>query len=222
MRRFPVDALGSKGARIDLRAEVVHHAVRVLRLQHGVEVLAFDGAGGQAHAVLRITVDAVWLEQLNSVVRAAPTHAAHLVIGLPKAPAADRAVRMGTEAGATHIHLWNSQHAVQRNPKLERLQRIAEEAARQCGRADTPVVAVCAGIQALSPELPEARYLATPGGPKVTSPAQDAAAVVGPEGGFSDSELAQLDRLGFQPMGLGDWILRTETAAALAIAAIQG
>jgi len=113
--------------------------------------------------------------------------------------------------------------------KRARWEKIAREAARQCGRADVPEVAAPTPLaDALAaPDLPP-RRLALFEGERArslraelaeTAPAPTAL-LVGPEGGLAPAEMAAARAAGFVPVGLGRLILRVETAAIVAVALV--
>ena len=115
--------------------------------------------------------------------------------------------------------------------KRARWEKIAREAARQCGRADLPIVdpPVALAEALAGPDLP-ARRLALFEGERSrslraalegTQPAATAL-LVGPEGGFAPAELAVARAAGFEAVGLGERILRVETAAIVAVALVAG
>lgn len=220
MRRLWVEALAAPGERVPLGPTSSHHALRVLRLPRGAEVVVFDGTGRQARASLvDVTDGAALVEVIGPATTAAPAHPLHLVLGLLKGPAMDLAVRMATEAGATDIHVVQAARSVARGDRADRWARIAASAAQQCGRADIPrvhpVVALADALGAL-PALD--LRVAVPGAPRLEPATGPAAICVGPEGGFTDAELACLLERGARPAGLGSWVLRADTAVAVAVA----
>ena len=107
---------------------------------------------------------------------------------------------------------------------MGRLQRGVIEACKQCGRNTLMEIGAAATLETRSALLPSdaIRLLAHPGGRAfdefVRPDAHDIVAAVGPEGGFTDEEIASAERGGFQRVSLGPHILRIETAA-IAIAA---
>jgi len=106
-----------------------------------------------------------------------------------------------------------------------RWEKIAREAARQCGRADVPAVAAPATLEAAlaAPELPERRLVLSPeaGARPLRALLPDrapTALLVGPEGGLASAEVEAARAAGFVPVSLGPRILRVETAAIVAVA----
>lgn len=224
MKRALVPALGLPGSRCRLDADTSKHLAQVMRLSVGDTVQLFDGQGLEARA--RIVSDdrrAVEVEVLEAPVDVRLAWSVHLLIGIPKGPAMDLAVRGATEAGVTHIHPVLCERAVPRDGRPDRWARIAASAAAQCGRADTPHIFDAQPW----PDALEAvaaiadRRLAAPGAPRGGPATGDVAVAVGPEGGFTDAEVAMACQAGFAPMGLGPWILRACTAAPLAVATVM-
>jgi len=106
-----------------------------------------------------------------------------------------------------------------------RWEKIAREAARQCGRADVPAVAAPAVLAAAlaAPDLPARRLVLSPdeAGRSLRALLPDRGAtalLVGPEGGFAAAEVEAAQAAGFAPVSLGPRVLRVETAAIVAVA----
>lgn len=222
-RRARVDALPAIGSPCPLSADASRHLIQVLRQRVGDAVELFDGAGLTAPAVITVADKrAAVVEVTGPPVRRAPAHALHLGLAVLKGSAMDDALRMATEAGATHIHPILAGRSVPTDGRPDRWQRITEVAAVQCLRADVPLVADAAPLHAVLDRLalvPD-RRIATPGASRTPPAAGDAAVLVGPEGGWSPEERAAADRFGFAPLGLGAWMLRADTAAAVACALV--
>jgi 16S rRNA (uracil1498-N3)-methyltransferase len=111
-----------------------------------------------------------------------------------------------------------------------RWQTIAQEAARQSGRAEVPEIGDFAELEAALAQtaaLADPRFVLWEGEPSQSLPAALAAGpqavvlLVGPEGGFSEDEVASVRRAGFVAASLGPRILRAETAAIVAVALAQ-
>lgn len=219
-------------ARVALSRAERHYLIDVLRLAPGAALEAFDGRGGRYPATL-VAPDALALGPREQ--DAAPARTVVLAQALAKGEKMEFVVQKATELGASAIAPFQAARSVVRldarkaPERVARWQRIAEEAARQCGRADVPPVRpleTFAGLletsraegasvlvlfeQAKAVRLSEA--LASRDGPVVIA--------VGPEGGFADEEMAAARAAGAQEVTLGQRILRTETAglAALAVA----
>jgi 16S rRNA (uracil1498-N3)-methyltransferase len=209
-----------------------HKLVHVLRSQVGDTLEVFDGAGATFEATLvEVGAEAVLLT-LGEARRAAAQRAIAVVQALPKGAKLEWMLEKATELGASAFWPVVSERTVVklsgREPaKLARWQRVVDEAARQCGRAEVPVVHP---PQAL---LPVARSLATTAtvlvldeeerAVRLSDPAAQGplAVVVGPEGGLSRGEVAALASSGAVPVTLGAAVLRTETAALAALVVLR-
>lgn len=235
MIRVPLPGAVLDGGRMSLPAEAVHYLRRVRRLGAGDRVRVFDGAGHEVDAVLvdageagdGLAADPVG--PVTSGRRAAPVT---LVYGLPKGDKLEAVARQITELGAARLVLLDAARSVVRldGPRAasrrERLVRVMAEAARQSDRADTPALVGpldLAGALAATADHP-ARWVLHPG---AAASALDAVAVdiaaplaifVGPEGGFAPDEIAAMVAAGVRPVRLACPILRTETAAPVAVA----
>jgi 16S rRNA (uracil1498-N3)-methyltransferase len=198
------------GGEATIDDETEHHLRRVLRLRDGDVVSVTDGQGRWCLAVVVVDGNALRLEASTPVVvESAPTRTITIAAAMPKGDRLDWMVQKVTELGVDRLVLLHAEHSVVRwkpdrvEHQLARLQRIADEALRQSRRVqrmtiDAPVTATDVLGQFVAAE---------PGGR--TLRAGDTAVAVGPEGGWSASELAVCrDRI-----DLGPTILRTETAA---------
>jgi len=200
-----------------------HHLIRVLRLRPGEPVVAGDGQGGWRVCRYRGTPrgsdggPVPELLEVDGPVTVVPRSAPEVTVGFvpAKGDRPEWVVQKLTEAGVDRIGVLRSVRAVVRWDgdrgvrSVDRLRRVAREAASQCRSPWLPeLVGVLdlAGLAQLVAPAPLA--LAHPGGdpPSVAMPAL----AVGPEGGWDDSELAPA---GFPVVGLGPGILRAETAA---------
>jgi 16S rRNA (uracil1498-N3)-methyltransferase len=223
-----------------LEGAVAHYLGRVLRLRAGDAFVAFDPATArEADAVV------VWTESATVTVRVGPlrepaaraARALVFVQGLAKGDKCDAVVRDATELGATRILVAATRRSVVKldasrtAERQARWARIAQEAARQCGRADVPLVdAPCAWGEALR-RVPEdaARFClwehatAPVAPPLFEALTRDApiAFACGPEGGLEDREVDEARALGWLAVSLGPLALRTETVAAAILGAVR-
>jgi 16S rRNA (uracil1498-N3)-methyltransferase len=232
MKRLLVENV-AEGPRV-LREDSYHHLARVLRVRVGEEIVLFDGTGREAEA--RVT--RIWptelLVQVGAVRAAAVAPMAiTLIVGLLKGEKMDWVVQKATELGCAHIVPASSANAVVKLEgergagRLQRWQKIAGEAARQCGRADVPQITEIRDIAGALATGPGWRVLfheeARGASLRRLLPAERPAEItiaVGPEGGFAPEEVAVAERAGYVVSGLGPRILRAETAALVALAAI--
>jgi 16S rRNA (uracil1498-N3)-methyltransferase len=149
-----------------------------------------------------------------------------LAVALPKGDRQKWLVEKLTELGTARlVPLVTARGVAEATESARgRLARGVIEACKQCGRNTLMEIGAAATLETLSALLPSdaIRLLAHPGGRAfdefVRPDAHDIVAAVGPEGGFTDEEIASAERGGFQRVSLGPHILRIETAA-IAIAA---
>jgi len=224
--RFHVNCELSAGP-VTLRGPEAHHLAVVCRVRRGDAVILFNGDGheypGRVVETSKkdVTVEITGVESPRRE-REMPLHVA---APLPKGDRAQFLVEKLTELGVTRFTVLSTARSVvsPRESKIEKLQRYVIEASKQCGRnvlmtIDRPRPW---GEFLRDEELPAMRLLAHPGGEGAVEPGVAAAAAVGPEGGFTDEEVAQALAAGWRAVGLGPRILRVETAA-LVLAARLG
>jgi 16S rRNA (uracil1498-N3)-methyltransferase len=204
-----VDLLDDNGS-IVLDDDTEHHLRRVLRVRDGERISVTDGRGRWCLAAVASDRSSISLEVTSPVVVEPPSERS-ITIGaaIPKGDRLDWMVQKVTELGVARLALLDAERSVVRwqperiERNIQRLQRIADEALRQSRR----VVRL-----RIDPPQPAAALLgeyvvAEPGGRSLG--VDDIAVAVGPEGGWTDVELA----LARGRVDLGDTILRTETAA---------
>jgi 16S rRNA (uracil1498-N3)-methyltransferase len=213
------------GERIDLGPAAAKHA-RVLRLTPGDVVHVADDDAHECEATI-VSLDAASLVVALGEIRTrnVDAHAPVLVQCVPKANKLDDIVRAATEAGVAEIHLALAARSVARAAgKLDRLERIAVEAARQCEAPRPPRIIAPAPLTDVCARAPigSARVVLSPreGVPFVDAVRAGSPAwlVVGPEGGLADDEHDALTRLGYALARLDTYVLRTEHAGPIAVA----
>ena len=233
---IPPDQLASP--RVKLTPEQVRYLGTVLRLRPGEEIEVFDGKGARFRAWLQDSpeLDAAVL-LLDEPLPEGPARAVDVVLvqALAKGEKMELVVQKATEMGATRIVPLASERTVVRvdsergSAKAERWRKVAQEAARQSGRADVPRVDEPAGWDAvfavLRDEPARRGLLLDPeqAGLRLGQAARGARRVliaIGPEGGFSVDERERAVRGGMLPVGLGPLVLRTETAGLAALAIV--
>lgn len=236
LTRVPVDAPLAPGARVALPEEAAAHLQRVLRLQAGDACVLFNGDGNDYEARL---VAAGKRGQEADIVAVRPAAAGEsplriaLLQGIARGEKMDWILQKATELGVAAILPVSSERSEVRLDAARAAKRLAHwrgivaSACGQSGRGVLPPVSAPLPLaQALAESaLPQARYLLDPEAAAsiATMAAPGAACVlaVGPEGGWSPRDRAQLEGAGFAGLRLGPRILRTETAGIAAIAALQ-
>ena len=236
MRRFFID--GSLEAEMSIQGQDAHHISRVLRLQVGdsIVVVASDGSAGIAE-INSILADKVVLALQETIVedKEAPVNV-YLAQGLPKSDKMDYIVQKAVELGIKGIYPMDAEHSVvqydqvKKNKRLERWQKIAVEAAKQCGRAVIPIIEPIRSLAAILKPLDAETVVLmlyegqTAQGLKQALAEQHAKnylLLVGPEGGFSTKEVALCQSHGACIVTLGPRILRTETAALAGVSIVM-
>ena len=228
----------SPGARLPLPEALAHHAIRVLRLRDGAPITLFNGQGGEYPATLSIEGKSGWAQLGTFDPREAELGGEiTLVQGLPSGDKMDWVVEKAVELGATRVTPIAAQRSVLQlsgtrlDKRVAHWSRIAQSAAEQCGRnhlmtVDAPVglrewlEQSSAGLRLLchpeaAPTLADALKTVSD-----QAPSPSISLLVGPEGGWSDTELALAAQHGVQPVRFGPRILRTETAGLALIAAV--
>jgi 16S rRNA (uracil1498-N3)-methyltransferase len=221
----------TRDGRIRLDGDESRHLSRVRRLGPGAVVEVFDGQGWAAHAAVTAVgkewVDLRVLEELQSGREAVCRLT--LATAVPKGERFDWLVEKATELGVDRLVPIVTERSVvdPRAAKLERLRRLVIEASKQCGRNRLMVlhqpIAWARWLEEASPMAP--RLVAHPGGlpPQQWTKARrggESALAVGPEGGFTEEEIAAARAAGWEIVSLGSSLLRIETAALAGCAAI--
>ena len=201
--------------------------LRVLRATIGDRVTVFDGAGLEADAQI-IGSDEMSIGLELGEIRAVtlePPQTITLAIGLLKADKLADVVRACTELGVNTFQLLISEFSDVKeigSQKLERLRRVALEAAKQCRRSVVPNVLEPIKLIHLEPGL--CSIVAHPGSGirarEIVTWDSPITMITGPEGGFSSREIELLESRGVRQVGLGPRILRAETAPIALIAAL--
>ncbi|TPG37187.1 16S rRNA (uracil(1498)-N(3))-methyltransferase [Mycolicibacterium hodleri] len=235
---FYVDALPDVGELVVVEGDEGFHAASVRRIRIGEELDLGDGAGTVAHVV----VEAVGKGSLTARVTsrrtlAPPSPQVTVVQALPKSDRSELAVELATEAGADAFVAWQSDRCVARwegdakvQKGLRRWQAVARSAARQSRRPHVPPVTSLWFTRELAAHV---RAVATTSVVLVlhesaTEPlaavglngAESVTLIIGPEGGIGDDELAVLTDAGATAIRLGPSVLRTTSAAAVALGAL--
>lgn len=226
----------SQGATRDLPEAAAHHAARVLRLTVGDPVILFNGKGGEVNAeVQAITKHRVLLRIGQWEAREAePPVAVTLVQGLSARERMDFTIQKAVELGVAEIFPVETRRSVMRlaheraERRVERWQNLVISACEQCGRNRVPTVHPVSQLPDWLGAHPAARselrlILSASASTRLQDlrPGERVTLMAGPEGGFAPEELAMTTACAFTAVRLGPRILRTETAALAALAAIH-
>ncbi len=230
--RLHVEAALGAGATVALSPDAAHRLRAVLRLKPGDAIALFNGRDGE------------WLAQIEQLDRHAATAAAReliraqpigngpwLVFALIKRARLEWLVEKATELGAAALLPVLTQRTVVERLNPARLAAIAREAAEQSERLTLPDLRAPEPLERLLAAWPPARSIVlcdeTGTAPPVAEamakiPRGPLAVLIGPEGGFAETELDAFRKLPFVfPVGLGSRVLRSETAALAGLALVQ-
>ncbi len=234
---FYVDAVPGAGALAVVDGEEGHHAATVCRTRPGEELDLADGAGTIAHCVVEdVAKGRLSARVLDRRVVAPPSPSVTVVQALPKSDRSELAIELATEAGADAFVAWQASRCVARwdgaakvDKGLRRWRAVARSAARQSRRPYIPTVdgpVTTRDLIASTRSAPAGTVLVLhesairPFAEMVVPQAESLTLIVGPEGGVADEELAGLVDAGAVAVRLGPTVLRTSTAAAVALGAL--
>ncbi|HEX6354277.1 16S rRNA (uracil(1498)-N(3))-methyltransferase [Actinophytocola sp.] len=232
---FLVDAVPS-GTHAVLDGAEGHHAATVRRLQPGEELVLADGRGAAATCVVETVQgkDSLALRVARAWHEPQPQPRIVLAQALVKGDRGELAVELATETGVDVVTPWRASRSIAKwdeGPRgakaLARWRSTAREAAKQSRRAWVPEVTDPVTTRQLAELVRKSATTlvldaaSSVGIRDVELPrAGDILLVVGPEGGISESESETLRTAGAQVVRLGPTVLRTSTAAAVAITAL--
>lgn len=245
-RRFYAKPDDIQSPVVNLSADETHHLIHVLRMTPGDQAFVFDGCGREYKCSFRTIVNnRAQLEVLDEISGAVESPLdVTLAQAMTKGEKFDFIVQKATELGVSRIAPLLTRHAEvrfdeqQAERRVERWRRISLEALKQCGRRKLVQIAPPRTLrefldQNVSPGTPESAShsmllsFSERGGMAVADALAgilnqgSIVALIGPEGGWSDDELELLRQRGSKAITLGPRVLRTETAALVALALIQ-
>jgi 16S rRNA (uracil1498-N3)-methyltransferase len=234
LTRVFIEAPLAAGTRCEIGGSAANHIARVLRLREGDSLTLFDGRGGEYGA--RITgfrKDSVQVDvQDHRAIERESALDLTLAQGISRGERMDWVMQKATELGVRRVVPVFTERSVvrlddrQSERKLAHWRAIAIAACEQCGRNRVPDIETPArffdvlrafdagGARLLLSPAASMRVRDLPRPSKVTL-------LIGPEGGLADHEEEAALKAGFDPVQLGPRILRTETAAIAALAALQ-
>lgn len=246
MQRYFVDPASFAGAIVRITGDDARHLHTVMRAKAGDAVIVSDGQGREAEARI-VSVDRQSVEAELGPIRscaAEPGIEVWIAQGLPKGDKMEMVIQKGTEAGAAGFVPFVSERTIVRYDerkeakRVERWAKIAKEAAEQAQRGRIPRVEAVAEWQRVLGMCAEAdaafvcyeREEASPFRPLLRQLRENrreperplrVMLVIGPEGGFAEREIAEAESAGCRPVSLGRRILRTETAALVALSCMM-
>lgn len=224
----------SIGQTVELSAEAANHVGRVLRMQVDQALELFCGDGHNYPAVIMQADKRKVVVQIKAQ-RSNPSESnvkIHLGQAISRGDRMDFVLQKSVELGVTEITpLFTERCGVKLSgerllKKTEQWQKIVISACEQSGRSHVPVVHPALSLEHWLQKLPQALRLTLDPGAATPLAQQQVTAeqiqlVIGPEGGFSEPEVALTTTYNFHPIRLGPRVLRTETAALAALTVLQ-
>lgn len=204
--------------------DVVHQIVRVLKLRKGEEIILCNGSGKDILVeIVEISKHSLLLKKEKETKSTSELkRKIHLYCALLKADNFDLVVQKATELGVTEITPLITHRTIRKNVREDRLQRVAQEAAEQCGRGFVPVVSSIVHFDSLTKKINETttNLFFDIGAPafeeKILGGKEKINIFIGPEGGWSEEEKHLLSTKIFLPVSISPFVLRGETAAIVA------
>jgi len=235
MHRFYLPAVECKTGPLTLAGPEAHHAVRVLRVRAGDQVVILDGAGRELLCrVANFDRDKVHLDVVETKSTPPPPCRITLLQALPKGKIIESIIQKATELGVARVVPLLTERVVveidekRAGRKAEKWQQVAIEAIKQCGLAWLPQVEPAMTPQeflarkekfelplvgSLQPGAQHPRKYFQKFEVEHRRKPQSACVWIGPEGDFTPEEIATITAAGALPITLGKLVLRVETAA---------
>jgi len=231
----------------DINGDKIHiyedagHISRVLRLKRGDQIIVFDGMGGEYRCTLEMVDKSECVAGIDEVLQCTsePNIRTVLFQGIPKSGKMETIIQKCTELGICEIYPVITKYTVvkletakDKAAKTARWQKVALEAAKQCGRGIVPVVHLPIAFEIAAAKMGALDLAIMPyeilGGKKDLRDTLsnirnygNIGFLVGPEGGFDESEAKLAELSGIKLIGLGERILRTETVGPAVLAIIM-
>lgn len=228
MRFFYVPNVQDNG---ELPEEEAMHALRVLRLKSGDEIMLTDGIGNFYKAEITVAATRKCVFKLLETIPQTPIWRGHLHLVVSPTKMMERMewlVEKATEIGFDRISFINCDNSERRVIKVKRLEKIAVSAMKQSRKAWKPIIDEIVSFDELVAESTEGlRYIAHCyeeikkvdlfNQLSISDKDEDVIVFIGPEGDFSLSEVRKAIDAGFVSVSLGESRLRTETAALYSV-----
>jgi 16S rRNA (uracil1498-N3)-methyltransferase len=225
-----------KGDQIVLQPREARYILTVLRLSPGDEVTVFDGAGNEYRTELTEDDERGIYLAIQEQARPERESPLRITLGqaLLKGERMKFVIQKATELGVGRIFPLVTSRTIplvegeRESLRIERWLRIAEEAAKQSGRTMVPGIEAIHELTEFLTQSAGARIMLWEGEPtplrevlkKIDAPAE-MTLLIGPEGGFSEGEVLTAQAQGFLVAGLGQRVLRAETATLSILSIVQ-
>jgi 16S rRNA (uracil1498-N3)-methyltransferase len=224
------------GEQIALQSREARYILTVLRLGPGDEVTVFDGAGNEYRTELTEDYESGMYLAIQEGARPERESPLQITLGqaLLKGERMKFVIQKATELGAARIIPLITARTIplvegeRESLRIERWQRIAQEAAKQSGRAIVPQIEAIHELAEFLAQGTGMRLMLWEGEPaplrevvKNIDAQAGITLLIGPEGGFSEEEVTAAQAQGFLVAGLGQRVLRAETATLSVLSIIQ-
>lgn len=232
--RIYINAPLTSGDTVTLPSDSSHYLAQVLRAKSGDLLRPFNDKDGEFLATIVKADRKQTIITVGQLVLPAssPQFPIHLGLGLSRGDRMDFAIQKATELGVTSITPLFTEfsevkfkQADRRDKKLAHWQKIAISASEQSGRISIPTVFPPGSVEEWASSVnSELQLVLDPEGDtgfQQLNQGESCDLLIGPEGGFSDSELELAKTKGFTPVKMGQRVLRTETAPVAALAILQ-
>jgi len=221
---------------VKLEGDRARYLGRVLRLRPDDGVRVFNGDGPERSAVIETITKSVVTLRIgeNCETDTESPLRVHLVQGVSRGERMDFVIQKATELGVKRLTPVLTEYGVVKldakraEKRREHWQGVAQSACEQSGRVRVPLIDAPVPLKTWFGDGPAevgAQLILRPGAGAalagIESPSTKVCLLIGPEGGFSDTEYEDADITGFMPVSLGPRVLRTETAAVAALSVLQ-
>jgi 16S rRNA (uracil1498-N3)-methyltransferase len=200
--------------------KLIHQWRSVLRMQPGQDLILFDGVEhDRLYKLVEITAKEAHVELVTEFERKLPKKHVYLLWSLLKKDKNDWVLQKCTELGVSHFVPLLADRSEKTGFNMERAKKIVIEASEQCGRSDIPTVREPMHIAMALEELGSKveLYICEQDGEDTLQVVNSQVGVlIGPEGGWSDSEKQMFKDKNIKHLNLHDFTLRAETAAVTA------
>lgn len=228
MHRFIAEGVPEPGEEVALSADESHHLAKVLRIREGETVVALDGRGRVAEAVVMGVSPKGSRLRIRKLLPALPRPRVHVAFGLSKPPALEFILRRCTEVGTASFRPLLTEHSQRFSSWNEsRWEKILREVIKQCESAFFPPLGAPVPLKDWLKQRDSARLLlfCDEGARDASAPLAGASGeleiLIGAEGGWSREEAALVRESGAVSLGLGAHRLRAETAALVALTLVK-
>ena len=224
------------GAEVSVEGDRARYLGRVLRLRVGDEITVFNGEGPEWTATIAAMTKTTASMQIGDSFETGTESPLriHLVQGISRGERMDFVVQKATELGVKRISPVLTEYGVVKlddaraEKRRDHWESVAASACEQSGRTRLPLIDTPISLNDWFGNKPadvDAELILAPGAATplaaIATPTTKVCLLIGPEGGFSDTEYENAAIAGFDAVSLGPRVLRTETAAVAALSVLQ-